>query len=338
MAKQQQHKRQLSDADIATMGSDNGGTAMETVGTATAPMTARDIQKNYDGDADKAAICQAIDGGVPVTLPWIRFTPEAQVAYSNREFGEVAFQGVQISVGKRLASGAVKQAVDEKGRLVYCMGRDEKGDPKYSVAPANEHVNGQPVVDTDGDLLEVAVNDVVAHRATLPVSKQDTMTAFSSQRQLMEGDGQRWPGLCRTNPKANFAPVAELTAKAREIFTSVSDADGKNYRETYNLLREAADTARVIARDDLVRVIRNEMRDVHDARTTARFEGKIEEALGMRNLDKGRRMLVDMKKELETVHGASNPDFVRQGIGNRPDNRGTGRNDRGRSFPRRDAR
>ena len=333
------HKRQLTDAGMAQMSAANGGGAtMETVSTATAPMTKRDIEKNYDGDTAKAALCQAIDGGTPVVMPWVRFSEDAQRAYSNREFEEVAFSGIQISLGKRLASGAVKQAFDEKGRLVYCMGRDENGKPKYSVAPATEHVNGQPVIDVSVDLLEVAVNDVMEHRATLPVSKQDAMTAFSSQRQLMEGDGQRWPGLCRTNPKANFTPVAELTARAREIFQSVSDANGKNYREAYTLLREAATAARTIARDDLVRVIRNELKDVRDIRAVSRFEGKIEEALDTRNLDKGRRMLVDVKKELEAVYGASNPDFVRQGIGNRPDNRGTSQNDRGRSFQRRDGR
>jgi len=189
------------------------------------------------------------------------------------------------------------------------------------------------------DLLEVGVSDVMAHRATLPVSKADMLTAFADQRQLMQGDGQRWPGLKRTNQKANFAPVDELTAKAQEAFTAVSDANGRNYREAYNLLREAATTARTIARDDLVRVVRAELREVRNNPTvTSRVEGKIAEALAMKSPDKARRLLVDVKKELEAVHGVQNPDFVRpQGIGNRPDPRGNGR-PVGRQFDRRNAR
>lgn len=317
---------------IAQMGSET-----ETIGTAATPVTQRTIDRDYGGDVAKAALCQAIDNGTPVVLPWIRFSGAAQAAYSNREFEEVAFQGLQISIGKRLANGAVRQAIDEGGRLVYCTGRDENKAPNYAVAPVGTHVNGQPVVDVDVDDLEVAVNDVLEHRATLPVSRQDMLTAFSSQRQLMEGDGQRWPGLGRTNPKANFAPVAELTSQAREVFSGVSDAGGKNFREAYTLLREAASTARAIARDDLVRVVCAELRDVKDGKAVARFEAKIEEALAMRNLDRTRKALVDVKKELESVYGISNPDFVRQGIGNRPDP-SAGRNDRNRSFQRRGSR
>lgn len=326
--------RKLTDEDMTAMAND-GGT---TLGTAEAPPSPRTIDKDYSGDATKADICAAVDNGTPLVLPWLRFSPEAQAAYSNREFAEVAFQGLQISLGKRLAASTVKQAIDEGGRLVYCMGRDEKKNPTYSVAPAGTHVNGQPVVDVDVDLLEGAVNDVLEHRATLPVSRQDMLTAFSSQRQLMEGDGNRWPGLQRTNPKANFAPVAELTTRAREIYTAVTDDGGRNYREAYNLLREAATTARTIARDDLVRLVRNELRDVKDSKAVDRFEEKVEEALTMRNPDQARRSLVDMKKELEVVYGIQNPDFVRQGIGNRPDNRGGQQNDRQRSFQRRGSR
>lgn len=330
--------QKVTDEQIAAMATEPTNNQAETLGTAEAPLTARQIERDYGGDKAKAAICQSVDSGTPVTLPWVRFSPEAQSAYSNREFEEVAFQGIQISLGKRLAAGLVKQATDEKDRLVYCTGRDENKAPIYAVASAGTPVNGQPVVDVDIDLLEVAVNDVIEHRATLPVSRQDMLTAFSSQRQLMEGDGQRWPGLVRTNPKANFAPVAELTARAREIFGTVSDGDGRNYREAYTTLREAATMARTIARDDLLRVIKAELRDVKDGRAVARFEAHIEEALEMRNLDKSRRALVDVKKELEAVHGIQNPDFIRQGIGNRPDPRSGGRNDRGRSFQRHNAR
>ena len=71
---------------------------------------------------------------------------------------------------------------------------------------------------------------------------------------------------------------------------------------------------------------------------TSRVEGKIAEALAMKSPDKARRLLVDVKKELEAVHGVQNPDFVRpQGIGNRPDPRGNGR-PVGRQFDRRNAR
>ena len=116
------------------------------------------------------------------------------------------------------------------------------------------------------------------------------------------------------------------------------DGGGRNYREAYNLLREAATTARTIARDDLVRVVRAELREVrNNPEVTARVEGKIAEAMAMKNPDKARRLLVDVKKELEAVHGAQHPDFARpQGIGNRPDPR-AGRNTGGRQFQRRDA-
>lgn len=335
MAKSSKRPGRVSETEIEAMAMATASGA-ETVGTAQLPLTERQVEKDYAGDAIKAALCQAIDNGTPVVLPWLRFTPEAQAAYSNREFEEVAFQGLQISLGKRLAAGTVKQAVDGN-RLVYCTGRDENKAPMYSVAPVDTHVNGQPVVDVNVEMLEVAINDVLEHRATLPVSRQDIMTAFSSQRELMEGDGQRWPGLVRTNPKANFGMVSDITSEAREIFTSVSDAGGKNYREAYALLREAATTARTIARDDLVRVVKAELAEVRDGRAIARFNEKIEGALAMSNLDKSRRALVDVKKELELVHGTTNPDFVRQGVGNRPDPRG-GRNDRSRSFQRRDGR
>lgn len=333
-----------SEAEIMAMGGQ--GDTSATLGSADAPLTQRDIERNYGGDATKAAVCQAVDSGTPVVLPWIRFSEDAQRAYSNREFEEVAFQGLQISLGKRLAAGTVQQATDEGGRLVYCTGRSEDKTPTYSVAPAGTHVNGQPVVDVDLDLLKVAVGDVIAHRATLPVSKQEVMKAFASQRQLMEGDGQRWPGLQRTNPKANFSPVAEMTSRARELFTGVVDAGKSNFREAYNLLREAAAAARTIARDDLVRVIRLELGSVKDGLAVARFSAKIQEALAMSNPDQARKTLVDVKKELETVYGASNPDFARQAAGHdrgtgyeNPYGRGRrGPNDRGRSFQRRDGR
>lgn len=332
--------RQVSDADIAAMAAEVGNSAAETIGTAETPMTTRRIERDYGGDAAKAALCQAVDNGTPVVLPWLRFTPEAQAAYTNREFGEVAFQGLQISLGKRLASGSLKQATDEGGRLVYCTGRDEQKQPSYSVAPEGTEVAGSPVIDVDIALLEVGVNDVMEHRATLPVSKADMLTAFADQRQLMQGDGQRWPGLKRTNQRANFGAVDELTSQAQGVFTSVSDANGRNYREAYTLLREAATTARTIARDDLVRVVRAELREVrNNPAVTARVEGKIAEAMAMKNPDKARRLLVDVKKELEAVHGAQNPDFARpQGIGNRPDPRGSNGRLGGRQFQRRDAR
>lgn len=349
MAKQ--HKRQLTDADMAKMGaSDGGGATMETVGSATAPMTTREIERNYGGDAKKARDMVAFDQGHPTILAWLRFVGTAQAKFSaNKNTNrEVKFEGLQISLTKRLAAGTIKQATDESGRLVYCMGRDENGNEKFSVAPAGTPVNGQPVVDVNDELLDVGIDDVLEHRKTLPVSMADMLAAFKGQGELMGGaparspNGRPWPGLRRTNQKANFSAVEEMMSRATSIYNDIREVGGKNFREPYTLMCEARDMARDIAVSDTARVVRAEIKQVKDTRTATRLEADVVKALAMENREDARKAMVEAMREAEGL-GASNPDFARQGIGHDrgtgyENPRGRGNNDRGRSFQRRDGR
>lgn len=278
MAKRVSKVRQVSDAEVAGM-----------AGVSTAAVNAAEVTNEKSSTS--------------TVLPWIRFTPEAQTAYNRRTFGEVKFEGLQISLSKRLASGSATQAQDQ-GRPLFCAGRGDNG-PNFNI---NE---GQPVIDVDVDLLQTLIGDVKAHRATLPVGPQEAFKASQSYRSTMDGsEVNGWPGLRKTNRRADFTEADALAQQAQAKFRQVRDSSGRDYREVVSLFSQAETLARTIGRDDTLRIVRHELNQLEAGEAKKSIESNVAIAIDQDDVDQSRRDLVKVMQELQGMYGCQHPDYT----------------------------
>src|SRR3989344_876482 len=146
----------------------------------------RDVQRNYGGDALKAAISKAVDAGAkPSTPVWVEAAPEQWNRYKSNigTPGEVKWDGIVISAGQRVFAGTLKTSGEK---------------------------NGKPLVRIDSDeLLDALVDDVLTYRASKPMGRRDALEALAD----LDGTISH---LSEHNRQVDFAPFRARAAAARK--------------------------------------------------------------------------------------------------------------------------
>src|SRR3989344_7493111 len=114
-----------------------------------------DVEKNYNGDGRKAADMKQFDQGLPATRVYAKLSEGASKLYASNKGTdrEVKFAGILISLARMVESEEIKASgpVDDQGRV-----------------PVN----------VDEALLNQAIDMVLAHRASQPVTLAEAMEEF----------------------------------------------------------------------------------------------------------------------------------------------------------------
>lgn len=258
----------------------------------------RDVERNYGGDALKASISKAVDAGEKPSTPiWLELSDEQWARYQAGigTAREVARIGLVVSAGQRVFAG----------------------DPNF--VPKGTK-NGKPLirVETDGQL-DTLVDDVLTHRATRPMTREDATRAMANVQGTLDH-------LVEHNRNVDLVSFrANLEAARKEYLQATvagdTPASQLDFRAFVGSVEAIGREAEAVVEEHIasrnVRMGENVGLDVSAKVAAARALGSARDR---------RNALLAIGKDLyeggarDPQHPSQRRDEGRQGIGNRPDN------------------
>lgn len=258
----------------------------------------RDVERNYGGDSLKASISKAVDAGEKPSTPiWLELSDEQWARYQAGigTAREVARIGLVVSAGQRVFAG----------------------DPDFTPKGMK---NGKPLVrvETDGQL-DTLVDDVLTHRATRPMTREDATRAMANVQGTLDH-------LVEHNRNVDLVSFrARLEAARKEYLqatvagdTPASQLDFRTFVGAVEAVgREAEEVVEEHIASRNVRMGENVGLDVSAKVATARTLASARDR---------RNALLAIGKDLyeggarDPQHPSQQRRDERQGIANRPDN------------------